>query len=415
MSDRFHYYLIFAAMVLLAGLETYCGTEALKDYQHPIETVSKTYFLSGLALAILALFKPKLHNPLPSGWALSGQRINRLLWIGFSAYLLLHLVYWARPVFEEYRIDPQFADMLPVIKTMSQRWIDGQPVYDNIAEIWNGIRPRYLPAMWMPYIPAQFMGIDVRWTSVLLLWLGTVIAASSIRRQYSLLSILPLAGLFYVLNFLFVRERQTLGWSEEPVVYAYFLLLGFALSRRSYWLSAVAVGLCLLSRYALAFWVPVMGLFIWWRAGFPQAVKWEGILAAMLVLLLFLPFGWDKLELFYGTPGEYIEQARRVWTSETHHVYKTLGLAKFFSIEQIPLLHRLVLILGLAAPLTLLGLFLLLHRRIGLHAGMFGLASLKITLVVIFNFLEIPYLYLFFSSTLLTYPLLLAYLQPEET
>ena len=53
-------------------------------------------------------------------------------------------------------LDPDFADMLPIMKVMNERFLHGdwKQVYDPITEIWNGTRPIYLPAMWIPYAPA---------------------------------------------------------------------------------------------------------------------------------------------------------------------------------------------------------------------------------------------------------------------
>lgn len=45
------------------------------------------------------------------------------------------------------------ADMIPIMQVMSQRFLQGEwsMVYQPVQEIWNGIQPVYLPAMWMPF------------------------------------------------------------------------------------------------------------------------------------------------------------------------------------------------------------------------------------------------------------------------
>src|ERR1035437_5321069 len=65
-------------------------------------------------------------------------------------------------------IDINNADMLPIIRVMNQRFISGQwyHIYDPIPEIWNGIRPIYLPAMWLPFVPSIIFKFDMRWITV---------------------------------------------------------------------------------------------------------------------------------------------------------------------------------------------------------------------------------------------------------
>src|SRR6185437_3006803 len=75
---------------------------------------------------------------------------------------------WCQYWFDEMPIDITNADMLPIIKVMGDRFIAGQHshIYDTIPWIWHGTRPIYLPAMWLPYVPAIFLGIDMRWVAI---------------------------------------------------------------------------------------------------------------------------------------------------------------------------------------------------------------------------------------------------------
>jgi hypothetical protein len=73
--------------------------------------------------------------------------------------------------------------MLPVIKVMNERLLQGHwnQVYDPIQEIWNGTRPIYLPAMWLPYLPAVAMQADLRWVTVIAVLLSFIIILGEIR------------------------------------------------------------------------------------------------------------------------------------------------------------------------------------------------------------------------------------------
>lgn len=53
-------------------------------------------------------------------------------------------------LFDKFPLDYTKADMLPVIEIMCQRWLHHDPVYSIIPEIWNGVKPPYLPPCGCP-------------------------------------------------------------------------------------------------------------------------------------------------------------------------------------------------------------------------------------------------------------------------
>src|SRR5450755_3109901 len=80
-------------------------------------------------------------------------------------------------------LDPDFADMLPVMKVMNERFLHGdwKQVYDPIPEIWNGVRPIYMPAMWLPYLPSIALKVDMRWVTVVAVLLSFTIILTDIQ------------------------------------------------------------------------------------------------------------------------------------------------------------------------------------------------------------------------------------------
>src|ERR1700724_3026404 len=91
-------------------------------------------------------------------------------------------------------MDPDYADMLPIIKVMNERFLHGdwKHVYDSIPEIWNGIRPIYLPAMWLPYAPAIALQVDIRWVTV----------------------VTVLLSFFIILFLIRIRKNGIFGWAQ---------------------------------------------------------------------------------------------------------------------------------------------------------------------------------------------------------
>jgi len=368
------------------------------------------YLLSGMGIAFgLTRVQQLRLPPLPRrAWALPVNHY-RLIVVGLMALAAWSwCIYW----FEEMPIDITNADMLPIIKVMGERFIAGRHshVYDIIPWIWNGTQPIYLPAMWLPYVPAIFLGLDMRWIAVA----GLLFAFAAFIFLYR-----PgkyanfFLGVIAFLLFWWLVADNTAGIvsvSEEGVVIGYYVLLVLALFSGKPWLTGIAISLCMLSRYALVGWIPA---YLGWMA---MEKKWRHLsiitLTGMLcfVLLFLLPVGLETFVRLARLPGDYVAFAGRVW-KDSPDVFSTApGLAGFFGPRRVGLLHYLLISLTFIAPL----LFLFFGRR--QRAANLPVAMLKLGLVVFFCFIDVPYLYLFYTSSfvsLIAVTLLLR--QVEET
>ncbi|HZE84087.1 MAG TPA: hypothetical protein VE035_07245, partial [Puia sp.] len=260
--------------------ETLCVTWCLK-VPGGTNFFSIIYFIAGIGMAIGLLSIPTLS--LPARPSLKGRKglkaLNtrsnhyRLVILGLIALVMYtQCRYW----FEEITLDIYNADMLPIIKVMDQRFIAGQwsKIYDTIPEIWNGVQPIYLPAMWQPFVPAVALGIDMRWTTVV----GLLFVAGAFLFLYR-----PRAGSYFsfftgVLAFLLFwwlfadNSPGLITVSEEGVVIAYYVLLVLALASGNTVLTGIAASLCMLSRYALAGWIPAFLLYLLLGKKYKQAL-----------------------------------------------------------------------------------------------------------------------------------------------
>ena len=164
--------------------------------------------------------------------------------------------YWM----DQIPLDPDFADMLPIMKVMNERFLRGEwkHVYDPIPEIWNGTRPIYLPAMWFPYCAGSCMKLDMRWITVTALLLSFSIVLFNIRIKrkplFWICSIAIAAVLFW---WIFSRNdvHSLISMSEEGVVIFYFVLLSLAIISDNAFLMGFIASLCLLSRYSMIGWL----------------------------------------------------------------------------------------------------------------------------------------------------------------
>jgi hypothetical protein len=383
-------------LVAAFAVETLSSTWCLKIHGWtPVFAI--LYLLSGITIAALLLPIPPLRLPSPGSkpWRNPANQRSAII-IGLIA---LAIYSWCLYWFDEMPIDISNADMLPIIKVMAERFLAGQhsQVYDPIPTIWHGVQPIYLPAMWLPYVPAVAMGMDMRWIAIagLLFAFGAFIVLykpSNTRPSFFL-------GVLAFLLFWWIVADNTPGIvsvSEEGVVIGYYVLLALALVSGKPWLTGIAISLCMLSRYALVGWIPayVLWLILEKKGKQLSIVSLTGILC--FVLLFMIPVGWITFTRLAHLPGNYISFAARVW-KDSPDVFSTApGLAWFFGRNGTAVLHGLLVLFSFTLPIG----FTVYAVRRGLNN--IPLAGLKLSLVVFYCFIDVPYLYLFYTSSLLS-------------
>jgi hypothetical protein len=389
--------------ILLAAfaVETLSITWCLK-IPHAAPVLSVTYLVSGLALAFLPLSFPAITLPSINLRCLHTRANHYRLMI--AGLVILATWSWCNYWFDESPIDITNADMLPIIKVMGERFIAGQHshIYDTIPWIWHGTQPIYLPAMWLPYVPAIALGIDMRWVAIA----GVLFAFISFLflyrpHQHHYLSFF--LGVLAFLLFWWVVADNTAGIvsvAEEGTVIALYVLLVLALISGNPFLTGIAISLCMLSRYALVGWIPAYLLYLVLEKKWKNAFIITGMGGLCFVLLFLLPVGWTTFLRLAHLPGDYVAFAARVW-KDSPDVFSTApGLAWFFGPGHINLLHGLLITLSFVGPPA----FMIAGRRrlnVALRptAPNLQLATLKLSLVVFYCFIDVPYLYLFYTSS----------------
>ena len=384
-----------SALLAAFAVETLSATWFLK-IPGAVPFLSIIYFLSGIGIAFLILRFPPLSLPRlqKGGW---NTPVNHYRLIA-AALVALAIWSWCQYWFDEMPIDITNADMLPIIKVMGERFIAGQRshIYDSIPWIWHGTQPIYLPAMWLPYVPAIALGIDMRWIAIAGLFFAFACFLFLYRPNTHHYLSFFLGALAFLLFWWVVADNTPgiVSVAEEGTVIGYYVLLVLALISGKPWLTGIAISLCMLSRYALVGWIPAYLLYL------VLEKKWKSLLVITVtgslcfVLLFLVPVGWITFLRLARLPGDYVAFAGRVW-KDSPDVFSTApGFAWFFGPRRVALLHGLLLILSFAVPLFFTGIC---HRR---NRGInLPLAALKISLVVFYCFIDVPYLYLFYTSS----------------
>ena len=379
---------VIIILFVLVLLEILCSTHFVGNKRILYGQTSIPYFLCGILIALIPLFKVV---PLAYSGRLSSNRMVQYVIRGVKLVFLIGIVYelieFGKKIFAKVPISIEQADMLPIIQVMCQRFLRGEKIYEPITEIWGGIQPIYLPAMWAPFVPLEYLEIDIRWGSVLGLILSIVLVSGVFWRlkKHTLWVLLILPPLFFWSQGLWQEQTFLIRFAEEGVVVFYYAFLGFAMIRKNPYMIGIGIALCVLSRYGLLFWVPFYLVFLWFFQSRKDAIIATGIALVLGLVLFLIPYGIEKFDIFVSLPNEYPDYARRLWDKHPDFFSTTLGFAKYFSAETVDLQHRLHLASIFLAPLLMFSAFWQLKKRNIWEGTMWGICSLKFTLVFFYN------------------------------
>ncbi|RYY66548.1 MAG: hypothetical protein EOO12_03885 [Chitinophagaceae bacterium] len=377
------------AIVLLAVLQVFCVTYLLQ-VPHFAGPVSLLFFGSGLAIAWLILEVPAAR--FDKGNFFSRQSIVK----GLVLLALLPLSrYVARTILDGTPVSIEHADMLPILKVQATRFLHGQwdQIHAPVPEIWNGMVPIYLPALWMPYCYPIAMDFDMRWLTVAAIWLCVALCVLPGRWRRPLPWVLLSLGLLFLLCwFHFEGTNNVIRLTEEGIIYAYYALLAAALLSGNPWLAGIATALCFLSRYALIGWLPFALVYLLYKKEYGYLWRFAAAGAATGLLLL-APVGLQPLKIHASQPGLYIAHAERVWRENPEYFWRSVGLSKFFGPGGVRANHSTLLYGTFLAPI----LFFFLVRKKTVPLPQALLAGLQVGLTIFYNFMDVSYLYLFYT------------------
>jgi len=277
---------------------------------------------------------------------------------------------------------------------MNQRFLNGQwkQVYQPIPEIWNGIQPIYLPAMWMPFGLSLIFDFDIRWITVCGIWLAIILCVLPAWRKITA-SIFLIAAFLILLVWLHTNgDNGVIELTEEGVVFFYYSLLATAMIFNNPWLLGISVAACLLSRYSFIGWIPFAILYLVLRKEYKLLLR-VSITAVIVAFVLVIPFGFGPLLYHLHLHDNYISHAARVWHDEPDTYFETLGMAKFFGASHIKLLHSILVSGSFLIPLSFL---LFLRKKLSTQPNIL-LAGFQLSLTFFYNFLDVTYLYLYYT------------------
>jgi hypothetical protein len=333
---------------------------------------------------------------------------------------------WLRSFFSDYPLDPSYSDIIPMIQRINYRFMHGQEIYESFNDFGYTAFPTYLPAMWMPFLAADKLQLDYRTWSYIILCVILLICTTLLpvkNKNQPWLFLFPfLIFLLYIWN-----QPSTLGWSVEPMIAGFYLLLLMGIYFKNAWIMGFALLLCMLSRYAILLWVPVLFILLFFFASKKRSIYTAIILLTGMLVTFIIPFFLSHPHIFEASYAQYNIAALGEWNGQSwqkpgdlpFQLSQGYGFAIYFYqwgkgeiIQRLKLAQMVHLIICIALPLaTVLWYWLRKNKRLPLNCHL--LFSLKLYLVFFFAFIQVPYAYLFLTpllvSSLITILLLLHY------
>ncbi|OGX89575.1 hypothetical protein BEN47_06745 [Hymenobacter lapidarius] len=338
---------------------------------------------------------------------LQANRRFPLVWIGLVLGAV-QVLYAQAPVIAGHAIDVRSSDIIPILQAYVARFRSGEVVYRYLTTLPYPLFPNHLPMQWLPYVPADELGIDYRWWAMgILLLLGFGAYQFTLARQpLSWLGFLLKVALpSYVLYRLITYDGELYAHPVEPTIIAYYCVLAASVLSRSALLQAVALVLCLLSRYSVVFWVPFYLWVLWREAGRRHAITVAALVLAGVVGIYVVPFLSKDCTIFTHALSEYRIATLGEWSRTDGldgyppQLFAGVGLASWFYTygpadiaARIGLLQKAHVLLSVGAVLLAAGLY---HRlRLRFDYRLFALIALKFYLATFYAFIQIPYPYL---------------------
>lgn len=214
------------------------------------------------------------------------------------------------------------ADMLPLIVKASERFLAGQQPYVELYSMPYIVPLPYLPVMWLSYVPAVALGVDIRMVNLLceagivLLFLSLVFPLR--RQQETNVAVGYAAFLFMLPTSLFYDS-----FTSHQVTWFWFLLALRVLLARRILLSGIAFGITLAASQMALVGIPIIGVYIWRAFGFKKIIGW-GLAAFVVAALFVVPFALWNPRQFY----EYVvlffsdlELATEQWTRDQRWLF----------------------------------------------------------------------------------------------
>ncbi|MEI7437669.1 MAG: hypothetical protein WCL16_12770, partial [bacterium] len=294
-------------------------------------------------------------------------------------------------------IDPNLGDMLPLIQESARALLAGEFPYRIYHFPWP-VPLTFPPALWMAYIPAEAVGLDLRYVALLCvaimgaMWLMQYNALSASDRNAHAVCLWAWVGLVGAFFLSPLIQRFIIQGHTAPYWLALTLMPLLLYSRRNR-AAAVCLGVICAMRQPAIFFVPILWWY-WMRIGSWRVATLRVGTATVTAALIYLPFVVRDAEAVWWTPLQhYAELGRGTLNSNPAAILETIGFSNLFYLKG---WDRVLSLLATLAAAVIVALHL---RRLNTAAATvlaMALTSLGFTLLA-----PIPWYYEYFPVLIL--------------
>lgn len=311
-------------------------------------------------------------------------------------------------ILKNYGIAIASSDIIPALSIYTKRFLANEEIYTPFTkELGYFALPTYLPATWVPYIIPEWLQIDYRWMSILILLIGIGFYQKVVARLRLsfyptwVLSFLPFALTYATMK----TEPAMFGYTVEAMIIGYYFILLSGILLRSWPMQAIGLLLCLLSRFSLVLWVPLFFALVFFQESPRRAVRVAAVVLLGIIGCYIIPFLSHDWEMFMRVQESYTEVAVGEWTHLNEqglpfHLYNGIGFANLFyqfgtgelieRVRALKTLHLALLLLVVAGSAILY--WRQQHPRTDYRT--YAVLGLKLYLITFYAFLQVPYAYL---------------------
>lgn len=320
------------------------------------------------------------------------------------------------------------SDIIPSLEIYVNRFLSGEFVYQPFKFSPEGwipwtIKPTYLPLLWMPYSMAEWLGIDYRMFAFYVFMLTVAIYCFRLFQQNipTLEMILKAMLPFLLLQYFFKYSTSFFGMTVELMPVGLYLILCLTIFRKNFFLVGIGILLCLLSRYAFTFWLPVYLLIIWAEQGFSKVFKSSLVVLVGVLLIYVIPFMSKDWSILTDGLSYYHTTAVKQWSHQSWQkagdipFYLTQGLSFAIhtyenvegTVEDKLSVAKKIHIGACAVAAVFMLLYYWLIRNKKYNIRLYLIVALKMYLVVFYAFFYVPFTYLYMLPFFLNLALLL--------
>ncbi len=326
----------------------------------------------GISIAVMYVYTSSQSREEASSTSLSRSfsPAKLILWtvVGFMSVAVSYEE--LRKLFAIYPMDFN-SDVLPVMEAQARRFLEGIHPYRIVRFETYDVYPPYLPAFWIPLLPAVFAGIDIRWVAYFVFAISTGVfgyfyASKPLPPLPKLIGICIMSTVIW--SYYFYDNEFSLSSTSEALVVAYYLLLVMGIYYDNLVLIIVSLIACLLSRYNILFWLPLAGFFYYQNHTRAQSLKLFLWVIGGILGLYIIPFVIQYPEILFSGLKQWKIATEAAWDraisnpNSATYVFNGISLNRWFcldivaptTMEKISLMQKvqmviLLLFSGLAA------------------------------------------------------------------